>query len=110
MTSRTTPVGSSAPARDHTLSPSRWIRRFAHLVPSGARVLDIAAGQGRHARFFASRGARVLAVDRDATALASLADVAGIEARVVDPYMRLRAHRVCACDTLPHVSGTQSLL
>ena len=84
MTSRTTPAESSAPARDHTLSPSPWIRRFAHRVPSGARVLDIAAGQGRHARFFASRGARVLAVDRDATALASLADVAGIETRVVD--------------------------
>jgi len=84
MKSRTTPAESSAPARHHTLSPSPWIRRFAHLVPSGARVLDIAAGQGRHARYFASRGARVLAVDRDAKALASLADVAGIEARVAD--------------------------
>ena len=84
MTSRTTPAEASAPARDHTLSPSPWIRRFAHLVQSGARVLDIAAGQGRHARLFASRGARVLAVDRDAKALASLADDARIEARVVD--------------------------
>jgi SAM-dependent methyltransferase len=66
----------------HDLSPSPWIVRFAHLVPPGARVLDLAAGSGRHARFFAARGAAVLAVDRDAAALASLPDT--IETRVVD--------------------------
>jgi SAM-dependent methyltransferase len=74
----------SGPRHEQTLLPSPWIRRFAHLVPHGARVLDVAAGQGRHARFLASRGARVLAVDRDANALASLADVTGIETRTVD--------------------------
>jgi len=84
MTPGMTPAAPSSPGHAHALSPSPWIRRFAHLVPPGARVLDVAAGHGRHARFFASRGARVLAVDRDAKALASLADVAGIEVRVVD--------------------------
>ena len=70
---------------DHDVArPSRWIERFAYLVPSGARVLDVAAGQGRHARFFASRGARVLAVDRDAASLAALRDVAGVETRIAD--------------------------
>jgi len=69
---------------DHPLAPSPWIARFAPLVPSGARVLDVAAGGGRHARLFASRGARVLAVDRDAGALAGLADVHGVHTRVVD--------------------------
>jgi SAM-dependent methyltransferase len=45
--------------------PSPWVARFAHLVAAGARVLDVACGAGRHARFFAERGATVDAVDRD---------------------------------------------
>lgn len=66
------------------LEPSRWIERFAPLVGAGARVLDLACGQGRHARLFASRGAHVLAVDRDPVALNALAGITGIEARAVD--------------------------
>ena len=66
------------------LAPSRWIERFAPLVPPGARLLDVAAGHGRHARLFAHRGARVLAVDRDAAALATLNGVGGVETRLVD--------------------------
>ncbi|HEY3555492.1 MAG TPA: class I SAM-dependent methyltransferase [Casimicrobiaceae bacterium] len=65
-------------------APSPWIVRFASLVAPGARVLDVGAGRGRHARFFTSRGARVLAVDRDARALASVDGVAGVETRVAD--------------------------
>jgi SAM-dependent methyltransferase len=53
-------------------------------VPAGARVLDLACGSGRHALFFAARGCRVLAVDRDATALAALAGVSGVATRVAD--------------------------
>jgi SAM-dependent methyltransferase len=71
-------------SHEHALAPSPWIDRFASLVPPGARVLDLAAGGGRHARLFASRGASVLAVDRDAAALQLLAGTAGIETRVVD--------------------------
>ncbi|MEO5763942.1 MAG: class I SAM-dependent methyltransferase [Casimicrobiaceae bacterium] len=66
------------------LTPSSWVERFAHLVPAGARVLDVAAGRGRQARLFAARGARVIAVDRDAEALAASAHVAGVETRVAD--------------------------
>jgi SAM-dependent methyltransferase len=66
------------------LPPSTFVARWANLVPEGARVLDVAAGRGRHARLFAARGARVLAVDRDAEALAALSGVAGIEARCAD--------------------------
>jgi len=70
---------------DHReLAPSAWIERFAYLVKDGARVLDVAAGRGRHARLFAARGARVIAVDRDADALASLRGVAGVETIVAD--------------------------
>ena len=56
-------------------APSPWIARFAALIPTGARVLDLACGQGRHSRFLAARLCDVVAVDRDAQALAALADV-----------------------------------
>jgi SAM-dependent methyltransferase len=55
--------------------PSPWIVRFAALIPPGARVLDLACGQGRHSRFLATRLCDVVAVDRDAQALAALAGV-----------------------------------
>ena len=43
-----------------------WIVQWAGLVPSGAAVLDLAAGRGRHALFFAETQATwVVAVDRD---------------------------------------------
>lgn len=61
-----------------TESPSAWVRRFAPLVPAGATVLDVACGNGRHARFFAAAGCRVVAVDRDAGAGEALAGVAGV--------------------------------
>lgn len=53
-------------------NPSRWVRRFAPLVPPG-EVLDLACGSGRHARLFAALGHPVLAVDRDPAALAASA-------------------------------------
>jgi SAM-dependent methyltransferase len=52
--------------------PSAWVARWLRPLAAGARVLDFAAGSGRHARFAAALGARVLAVDRDAAALAGL--------------------------------------
>jgi SAM-dependent methyltransferase len=63
---------------------SRWVRRWAHLVEEGGAVLDVASGAGRHARFFAARGHRVTAIDRDASALATMADVAGIATLTAD--------------------------
>jgi SAM-dependent methyltransferase len=65
-------------------SASTWIVRHAPLVAPGARVLDLACGYGRHARWFAGRGCRVLAVDRDRDALASLSSVPGVETAAVD--------------------------
>ncbi len=53
-------------------APSDWVQRWSTLVPAGARVLDVACGSGRHVRWFAARGARVTALDRDALALAPL--------------------------------------
>jgi len=75
---------SVAADRHVGLAPSAWVARFAPLIAPGARVLDLAAGSGRHAVFLAARGARVLAVDRDAETLASFAAAPGVETRVVD--------------------------
>lgn len=47
-------------------------------------MLDLACGDGRHARFFAARGHAVEAVDRDAAALAALGAVTGITTRCAD--------------------------
>ncbi|MBS0446193.1 MAG: class I SAM-dependent methyltransferase [Proteobacteria bacterium] len=57
---------------------SPWVRRWSHLVPAGATVLDVACGSGRHVRWFAGRGCRVTGVDRDTEATAALAGVAEI--------------------------------
>jgi SAM-dependent methyltransferase len=59
--------------------PSPWVARFASLVPAGGRVLDVAAGGGRHTRFFRARGHPVTAVDRDTAGLADLGSDAGVE-------------------------------
>ncbi len=47
-------------------------------------MLDLACGGGRHSRYFADLGYRVLAVDRDAGALGALAGTAGVETLVAD--------------------------
>jgi len=64
---------------DQTQAPSDWVRRWGHLIPDrpgGARVLDLACGHGRHSRWLMRQGHQVIAVDRDAEALASLAELA----------------------------------
>jgi SAM-dependent methyltransferase len=48
---------------------SRWVRRFAGLIPPNSKVLDLACGGGRHARYAARLGHSVLAVDKDISAL-----------------------------------------
>jgi SAM-dependent methyltransferase len=60
-------------------APSAWVCRFAPLVRAGGSVLDYACGGGRHARWLAEHGLRVVAADRDAAALRALDAVAGVE-------------------------------
>ncbi len=64
--------GENRSGADAPLAPSRWVRRFAGLVPPGGPVLDLAAGGGRHSRFFLERGHPVVAVDRDIAALGEI--------------------------------------
>jgi SAM-dependent methyltransferase len=64
--------------------PSAWVTRFAPLVAAGARVLDVACGAGRHARWFAARGCVVDAVDRDAVLASGLGAVPGVRFLAAD--------------------------
>ena len=52
--------------------PSPWVVRFAPLVPRNGPVLDLACGNGRHARHFLARGHHVLAVDQNVEAVKDL--------------------------------------
>jgi SAM-dependent methyltransferase len=61
-----------------TLAPSPWVQRWSHLVPPRGSVLDVACGSGRHVRWFADRGCRVTAVDRDAAAVEPLRAIADV--------------------------------
>src|ERR1700730_18661786 len=60
-------TGRSSPA------PSAWVERFMPLIRPGGRVPDLAAGTGRHARILIESGFAVRAVDRDISALLTLA-------------------------------------
>ena len=48
-----------------TEEPSQWVARWAPLIRPGGETLDVACGNGRHARFLARLGCEVVAVDRD---------------------------------------------
>ena len=64
--------------------PSAWVVRWADRIAPGGRVLDVASGTGRHARWFAARGHGVDAVDRDAQALSTLRNVIGVRTVCAD--------------------------
>jgi SAM-dependent methyltransferase len=54
-------------------STSAWVVRFLPLIHAGGRVLDLAAGGGRHTCLLLAAGFAVRAVDRDTAALTALA-------------------------------------
>ena len=63
------------PTHASIANPSAWVARFSPLITPRGRVLDLAAGSGRHSLHLANLGFSVLAVDRDAVALEALAQL-----------------------------------
>jgi SAM-dependent methyltransferase len=57
---------------------------WADLVAPAVPVLDLAAGRGRHALFFAERGHQVTAVDRDVSRLVSHPNIESLQADLED--------------------------
>jgi len=58
--------------------PSTWFFWQAHFIRPGARLLDLACGEGRHALAAAALGAHVLGVDHDSEKLATARDMASL--------------------------------
>ncbi len=56
--------------------PAGWLLDNGDLLRQGMRVLDLAAGRGRHALLLAGAGLPVTAIDRDEARLVRLAQVA----------------------------------
>ncbi len=51
---------------------SSWVQQYSGLIVPQGRVLDLACGGGRHARYLADQGYAVFAVDRDLDSLAKI--------------------------------------
>jgi SAM-dependent methyltransferase len=64
-------------------TPSAWVRRFVPLIRAGGRVLDLAAGTGRHTGLLLDMGFLVTAVDRDIAPLQAFSGVR-CEIRAID--------------------------
>lgn len=64
--------------------PSTWFTWHDFLIVEGARVLDLASGEGRHSVPAAARGAQVVAVDKDEAKLETARDFARAEGVSVD--------------------------
>jgi SAM-dependent methyltransferase len=101
-------------------APSPWVQRFAPRIRPGGQVLDLACGGGRHARMLSAMGFLVHAVDRDAEALAALANTRNVRALAADleagawPYAGVRFDAVVVTNylhraLLPVLTGSLTL-
>ena len=61
-------------AHPEVAEPSAWIVEWVAQIRPGGEVLDVACGNGRHARFLARLGFEVHAVDRDASLFRDIPD------------------------------------
>ncbi len=96
---------------------SLWVTRFAPLIRLGGTVLDLACGNGRNARWLAQRGWQVVAIDRNAEALAGLRGMDNITTLQVDlenapwPYPGRKFDGIVVCRYLhrplfPHIAAS----
>lgn len=65
------------------ISPSAWIVSHSHLIQPAGSVLDLACGEGRHARWLAKQGFKVHAVDHNEAHIQALIET-GIDAECMD--------------------------
>lgn len=68
-------------------APSNWVKRHIAEVTPGGRIVDVAAGRGRHTLLALTLGYSVVAVDRNGEALDHLrtsAGAAGLETETLD--------------------------
>lgn len=81
-----TPATEAVPENAHATSahPSPWVEHHIGLIDEESEVLDLACGSGRHAKLLVDDGHRVVALDRDLSALGFLAKHKRIEALEVD--------------------------
>jgi len=47
------------------VEPSAWFQRHSGLIKPAGTVLDVAAGGGRHVRYFSEQGFKVTAIDKN---------------------------------------------
>ncbi len=64
--------------------PSTWFVWHSHLIGPGAKVLDLACGEGRHSLAAAALGAAVVALERDERRLAAARGLAAEHGLTVD--------------------------
>ena len=69
-------AGRSVMASDRSSPVSAWVERWSRRISQAGCVLDVAAGNGRHARYLARLGFCVEAVDRDVSGLSAQPNLA----------------------------------
>ena len=95
---------------DDQKTPSAWVETHVGLIRPSGRVLDLACGSGRHARYLADLGFRVVAVDIDLTGVTEIATDERVELIEADlendawPFVDMRFDGIVVCNYLhrPH--------
>jgi SAM-dependent methyltransferase len=86
-----------------TDEPSPWLVAHADKIKTGGRILDLACGNGRNARWLAAQGWQVEAVDRDQAALDAMHVLPRIQTTCADlengswPYQDQRFDGIVVC-------------
>jgi SAM-dependent methyltransferase len=66
------------------IKASPWVIRHAPLIPTGGQVLDLACGNGRHARHLHALAHKVVATDKNLAGVGDLEGISNIELHETD--------------------------